>query len=432
MLPGQLVEPPVDLRRGQAVVGRGDDPVELSPGQHRREPVPATGSDSGAAYQEERDVRARGRPRSGSVRPAGSRRPTVPSRPPRPPPRRHCRRPYRPRPGSPCGSRSRRRPRCPGARPARARRGRRGWCGRCGMPLTSGPRTPDADARAWVAGRHRYVVVQGQRLKDRRQRVVAVRLERTDRQLQVDLGGHAHGHRGRAHRSRLWSRGCGWPITAGPRDRHELGKVEDLPPRCRVDTRCGQSTSSAAATDPAQEAKADRSILRRWLNAASITANTSHPVRGRWRISAPQPDEDRIHAGHRPKDRPRDQADGARLARTRRPSRWARRRHETRGARPAARRPPAAPSPVPTRWCRTPPAGAAPPVPTRCTGGSPPPPWVRGRGLASRARAHRRRSPAAAPRGQGPAERPSAGRAAARIGSISTAPRARRRPAGRV
>ena len=38
------------------------------------------------------------------------------------------------------------------------------------------------------------------------------------------------------------------------------------------------SASSAAAVPPASTASADRSILRRWPNAASITANTCSRV----------------------------------------------------------------------------------------------------------------------------------------------------------
>ena len=36
--------------------------------------------------------------------------------------------------------------------------------------------------------------------------------------------------------------------------------------------------SLAAAEDPASPASAERSILRRWANAASMTANTCSPV----------------------------------------------------------------------------------------------------------------------------------------------------------
>ena len=44
-----------------------------------------------------------------------------------------------------------------------------------------------------------------------------------------------------------------------------------------------RSTRSAASADPAQEASAARSVLRRWANAASITAKTV-----RWRSGWPR------------------------------------------------------------------------------------------------------------------------------------------------
>ena len=91
------------------------------------------------------------------------------------------------------------------------------------------------------------------------------------------------------------------PGEAGPRSR--------VSPRAAGRCRRLATPASAAAGEPAQPASAARSVLRRWANAASITANTSPGARRRSRRRvAREPHQPRVDVRHRPEHRARHRA----------------------------------------------------------------------------------------------------------------------------
>src|SRR5258706_21850 len=143
-----------------------------------------------------------------------------------------------------------------------------------------------------------HLVEERDRVEDRNQVVVAVLAQRTDRELQVDLGRHPGGdricrpvdlchvrHDSMMVRARLAARAIrmywSMPIAS---------------PRRVGSTPASRSTRSAACAEPAQEARADLSVLRRCANAASMTAKTAARPTLWWPAPGAPPSGQRVNA----------------------------------------------------------------------------------------------------------------------------------------
>jgi len=112
--------------------------------------------------------------------------------------------------------------------------------------------------------------------------VVAVPSHVSYRQVQIDLGGHAHGNR-LGHNGKHGPRVRGLARVGGNASysphRHSPAiransQIANCSARRRGSTPAARSSRSAAAAEPAHPARAARSVLRRWLNAASTSAKT--------------------------------------------------------------------------------------------------------------------------------------------------------------
>src|SRR5260370_31764600 len=114
-------------------------------------------------------------------------------------------------------------------------------------------------------------------MEDRNQMVLAVPAKRTDRGLKVDLGRHPGGDRACRPVDLCHVRHDSMMVRAwlAARAIRMYWSMPIASPRRAGSTPASRSTRSAACAEPAQEARADLSVLRRCANAASITANTA-------------------------------------------------------------------------------------------------------------------------------------------------------------
>ena len=121
----------------------------------------------------------------------------------------------------------------------------------------------------------------------------AIRTGRAHRELEIHLRGHPRSHSG--HDSPIVA---AWAIRAN-------SATPSASPRAPGSTPAARRIRSASGADPAQPARAARSVLRRCENAASTTANTS--ARGTSTAGGPpgEGDQPGIHVGHRPEHRAR-------------------------------------------------------------------------------------------------------------------------------
>src|SRR5699024_8794183 len=109
-----------------------------------------------------------------------------------------------------------------------------------------------------------YVLVQGDRLEDGGQRVVAGVVGRPGPQREVDLARRPHQH------ARPRSHGCSGCCSA----MRAKSAMSRRSPRSAGSRPAAVTAAAARSADPAHPARAERSVLRRWLNAASTTAKT--------------------------------------------------------------------------------------------------------------------------------------------------------------
>src|SRR5271166_6810082 len=100
-------------------------------------------------------------------------------------------------------------------------------------------------------------------MEDGHQIVVAVGPRRTHRELEIEFGGHPHRHAGHDD------------VMVRAAARRANSATLSASPRVPGSIPAARSSRSASGADPAQPASAARSVLRRWPNAASMTANTS-------------------------------------------------------------------------------------------------------------------------------------------------------------
>src|SRR6202044_2256366 len=129
----------------------------------------------------------------------------------------------------------------------------------------------DRDPVPGGAGR-RDLVEQRDSVEDSHQVVIAVSARRAHRELQVDLGGYPDGYG--VFRALTGHDGESVPGPCAAASRANSATPSDSP-RAWGSIPAARSSSSARGAEPAQPASAARSVLRRWPNAASMTAKTS-------------------------------------------------------------------------------------------------------------------------------------------------------------
>src|SRR5690242_10529629 len=116
------------------------------------------------------------------------------------------------------------------------------------------------------------LVEQRDGVEDRHQVVVAISTRRTHRELEVEFGGHPHGHTG--HDGQI-VRGAAGGVERRDAASRANSAISSDSPRAPGSRPAARSRRSASGAEPAQPDSAARSVLRRCRKAASTTANTS-------------------------------------------------------------------------------------------------------------------------------------------------------------
>src|SRR5450631_2295775 len=107
----------------------------------------------------------------------------------------------------------------------------------------------------------------------------AVTAKLADPEVEVDLRGCSHGDR---HNTPMLASAGPYPCWGRCSAIRANCATSRVSPRALGSIPASRKAISANAGDPAQPARAARKVLRRWPNAASVTANTSSRVAVVW------------------------------------------------------------------------------------------------------------------------------------------------------